>query len=508
MTSKFILSTLNAMLVCLLFCSIPIKLNAAIVSCSQTNVFTGDNEDTKFRRTYPKSAQAKPAYNKITRKQKPTAAQKNNNAVVISYQEFLAHFSPDFTRSFRRVIPLNESISMDVKEENNFGFDPQSWVMPDFDNLMISVDTDSDQNISQFDGEGHQYRDNFTTTTGGGFIYTQHGIHIPSFNAFEFYEIQYDEQEGLGGLVSLGHVIEEGNDPQINQVEQELVPVPAAWGSTTTLNYGEGSDAPNVDFIDVEQHVEVVAFGTLTTFDDGDVQAIKVHSTLTRTTYYTDGTPPEEITEREIWWYSKDGHFLRGRVGANEPFEGMTSFTGMVYHKISPASLPIEWADFTAQVNEKQQVELNWCTATEQDNSHFIIQKSSDGRTFSKIGEQTSKGNSTAMQSYDFIDEKPILGTNYYRIQQVDFNGKSTYSEVITAIITDEATDQPTVVLYPNPGKNEVWFSQAADYDLYDAKGVLLTSGRADGVVDVSGLPTGTYFVRINSGEMLSWMKQ
>ena len=71
----------------------------------------------------------------------------------------------------------------------------------------------------------------------------------------------------------------------------------------------------------------------------------------------------------------------------------------------------------------------------------------------------------------------------------------------------DDSQTNPTVVLYPNPGKDEVWFSQPADYELFDANGKLLTAGKADGVVDVSGLPIGAYFVRINGGEMQSWLK-
>jgi len=87
-------------------------------------------------------------------------------------------------------------------------------------------------------------------------------------------------------------------------------------------------------------------------------------------------------------------------------------------------------------------------------------------------------------------------------------DGASSNSEIVSVLVDAKTQEDAVIVLYPNPGKDEVWFSQVADFELFDTNGRLLTSGRAEGAVDVSGLPKGMYLVRINGGEMHRWMKQ
>ena len=136
----------------------------------------------------------------------------------------------------------------------------------------------------------------------------------------------------------------------------------------------------------------------------------------------------------------------------------------------------------------------------ERNNRHFTVQRSTDGRTFTELGERESQDEADAVQTYRFTDGRPVTGTNYYRIQQTDLDGQTLFSDVLTAILTASSDAEPTVVLYPNPGKDEVWFSRPAEYQLFDVNGTLLAAGRAEGAVDVSGLPAGMYRVRIDGG--------
>ena len=114
-------------------------------------------------------------------------------------------------------------------------------------------------------------------------------------------------------------------------------------------------------------------------------------------------------------------------------------------------NLPVELTKFNA-TPQNNSIQLDWQTATEQNNSHFEIQKSIDGKEFSQIGTIEGFGTTTDVQNYTFIDENPINGQNYYRLKQVDFNGDFEYSEVAVA----EFSKRHTASFYPNPMKDEL----------------------------------------------------
>jgi hypothetical protein len=92
--------------------------------------------------------------------------------------------------------------------------------------------------------------------------------------------------------------------------------------------------------------------------------------------------------------------------------------------------LPVELLNFSAQ-KLNNSVELNWTTASEINNDYFLIDKSKDGNIFSQIGLADGAGNSTVTSDYKFIDENPFDGISYYRLKQVDFNGKHSFSEIV-----------------------------------------------------------------------------
>lgn len=100
---------------------------------------------------------------------------------------------------------------------------------------------------------------------------------------------------------------------------------------------------------------------------------------------------------------------------------------------LKEGTLPVTFVSFTGKKQDNKTVLLSWETASEKDNSHFEIYRSADGKRFSKIGHTQAFNSSTAKQ-YQFVDEMPMSGTNYYQLKQTDFNGKSTFYEKIVAI--------------------------------------------------------------------------
>jgi hypothetical protein len=94
--------------------------------------------------------------------------------------------------------------------------------------------------------------------------------------------------------------------------------------------------------------------------------------------------------------------------------------------------LPVELLSFTAKLLSQQSSLLEWQTASELNNDHFDIERSEDGLSFIKIGEQKGAGTTQIRQEYAFTDNFGIITSNilYYRLKQVDYNGKFTYSEI------------------------------------------------------------------------------
>ncbi|WP_157593693.1 T9SS C-terminal target domain-containing protein [Pontibacter actiniarum] len=99
----------------------------------------------------------------------------------------------------------------------------------------------------------------------------------------------------------------------------------------------------------------------------------------------------------------------------------------------SPVPLPVELASFKARAKGNQ-VELQWLTASEDRNSHFIVERSPDGKSFEGVGQLTGQGTTMQVTSYTFLDEVPLPGTSYYRLKQVDEDESYTYSAVVSVL--------------------------------------------------------------------------
>jgi hypothetical protein len=127
---------------------------------------------------------------------------------------------------------------------------------------------------------------------------------------------------------------------------------------------------------------------------------------------------------------------------------------GLFVVNLTPSLLPIEWSDFFAW-QEDEAIHLKWTTASERNSSHFEVERSIDGLSFKPIGEKIAKGYSTKTQTYDFIDNQPIVGQNYYRIKQVDHDGQLNYSK-IEVVNFKNRTNLPNIFPNPSNGKEEI----------------------------------------------------
>lgn len=112
-------------------------------------------------------------------------------------------------------------------------------------------------------------------------------------------------------------------------------------------------------------------------------------------------------------------------------------------------AMPVEFLSFTARRSGATAL-LNWATASEQSNEYFAVQRSRNGAAFETIGKVPGAINSSAKLDYQFVDERPYSGRNYYRIVQVDIDGQSTSTEIREVRFGGTLTSGK-LFAYPNP---------------------------------------------------------
>ncbi|ADY52376.1 hypothetical protein Pedsa_1821 [Pseudopedobacter saltans DSM 12145] len=120
-------------------------------------------------------------------------------------------------------------------------------------------------------------------------------------------------------------------------------------------------------------------------------------------------------------------------------------YRGISFTPNSTITLPVSLNSFTAKTVNGNIV-INWSTASEQNNKYFEILRSTDGVSFTKIGQVAGKNNSSSLNQYSFTDNTPISGTNYYQLKQVDINGESETFGPVSAKIGFENKNNISVI--------------------------------------------------------------
>ena len=120
--------------------------------------------------------------------------------------------------------------------------------------------------------------------------------------------------------------------------------------------------------------------------------------------------------------------------------------------------LPVTWLYINGQW-QNNAAQIKWGTASETNTKYFEIEHSSNGISYSKVGTVAAAGNSSLTERYEFLHTSPTLGKNYYRIKQIDLDGRFTYSTIIVLQKSDLLTN---TLIAPNPVHNEttVYFGE------------------------------------------------
>jgi hypothetical protein len=191
------------------------------------------------------------------------------------------------------------------------------------------------------------------------------------------------------------------------------------------------------------------------------------------------------------------------RFYSNGQSTAATNATGTSFVGLLNVPLPVDFTHIEGTRNNNTAV-INWGTAHEMRNAGFDVERSNDGKSFTRIGFQRSlaaNGTSNEALEYSFADVKPLAGVNYYRVKQTDVDGQSLYSKVVT-VAFDNAT---TVKVFPNPATSNVTVEAAAvkNISLINQLGQTVqapvTYGTSSHTVVTAGLAKGTYTIRIST---------
>ncbi len=170
-------------------------------------------------------------------------------------------------------------------------------------------------------------------------------------------------------------------------------------------------------------------------------------------------------------------------------------------------TLPVTFTALTAKASEEGTV-LNWQTSSEMNNSHFEIERSLDAETFTTIGSVKGAVNSSRLLDYQFTDTyKNASQTVYYRVKQVDFDNKYSYSNMVALEpIAVSAGHQTTV--YPVPAKDYISVQTAnkpgevMEISITDISGKVLIGEQTTlstlENIRLNSLPAGMYFMNIS----------
>jgi len=161
--------------------------------------------------------------------------------------------------------------------------------------------------------------------------------------------------------------------------------------------------------------------------------------------------------------------------------------------------LPVKNKNFIVEKSGIDNSLLSWTTTTEVNNMGWNIQRSADGLEWENIGWTEGSGNIQNEKSYKYTDPTPMKGINYYRLEQVDFDGRTSYSEVKNIKFQTEELS-----IYPNPVVDRLYLTgteSGTSFTLTEINGKRLAKGTiTEDYIDISALKNGSYILQICTG--------
>jgi PKD repeat protein/predicted esterase len=172
------------------------------------------------------------------------------------------------------------------------------------------------------------------------------------------------------------------------------------------------------------------------------------------------------------------------------------SWDTISYHIEISEPLPVEWLSPVSASYENNQTTIRWSVSHQINNEKYILEHSLDGNIFLPIARINGRGDINEEQTYTHIHKNPPVGENYYRIVQVDFDGKFEYSNVVSVHVGLNTTS-----IYPNPTAGWITFTSEipVSIEVYNSLGKFVKvyqNGDQNEQMNLHGLNPGIYYIR------------
>ena len=229
----------------------------------------------------------------------------------------------------------------------------------------------------------------------------------------------------------------------------------------------------------------------------------------------TQANPPSPLARKTIfpgashdaWSQTYDPNFREN---------GLNAYEWLLTNRRNFSVLPVTGLELTAGLSTGRKVNLAWTTTSEINTQGFSVLRSNEGTIFNSLGFVASTGINGAGSTYSFVDNNPLSGNNFYRLEARDNDGQKSYSDVKLV----DLLSSNSISFYPNPTKNvlnirtsgvfkntQLRISNAAGQNVVQQ----LLNGTGNIAVAVSALPPGVYYGKIiadNKIERFKFIKE
>jgi hypothetical protein len=377
-----------------------------------------------------------------------------SSAISITENDFLAVIQPNMRQEILRTPGATVLMNIGIDDRNN----PQTWTLPAnlLSNFTIKrsldfIATAEVPAVAQIVGATHVSKETLVDPDDGHTL-------------AEYAHYQLNAGQQFNELGSTIVDVSDGNAVANRSETAELyADAPLDLNDVFTNHVTEYLDDSDLPKVVTTNAVTVDGFGTIDNpFGAGTFNCLRLSIVQVNNLYTASTTTPSSITTRYfVGWVTKEGfRFYAKKASENptpDPVTGKVPLSSLEITRFFPTPvLAVELIDFQG-IAIKEGVNLTWTTTSEKNNNYYDVERSADGKTFEKIGQVKGSGTKTTKSSYTFLDENPLLGLNiaYYRLRQVDFDGTSTTSNVISV---EQKARGKGLKVYPNPSLDN-WVS-------------------------------------------------
>jgi Secretion system C-terminal sorting domain len=430
----------------------------------------------------------------------PIVGAARTNGISITEADFLSLLQPNMTFALKTADTATTfSMNIGIADMVN----AQTWTLPSTGFLTLfnqyqNIDFIAPSTVptaAQVTGATHVGRRDYFDSSGN-----------PITEYFHFELLPNEPLDEMGVTF-----VQNGITNNFGEAPQEFLDAPLDLGdayNSSVAAYKNNAPLPKKVY---NSHTVVDAFGTISNpfgSTPATFNCLRLSICDTVRTYTTSATTPSSVEIRySVGWMTKEGfRFFAKKPAATA--SGTTILNRLSASSFAPTTvLAVELIDFQGIETEKG-ITLSWTTASETNNDYFNIERSNDGRNFEKIGQVKGNGTTNQQNHYRFGDKSR---GGYYRLTQVDFDGTTTSSNIISV---KSKKILENIKAYPNPASDHLTINysstqhETANYIIINQLGQIVLQGNLSvNEVDISSLPMGVFTLKIGE-DQVKFIKQ